>query len=297
MGAQPLPVRVETPGGRGRVGVLTLDPGERPVVVIDAALVARLEATLGALPANLAGLVIASGSERVFVAGADLKEIQGADDATLMAYLERTARVFGRLSRLPYPTAAAINGAALGGGLELAMHCDGLIGAPSASGKPYPIGLPEAGLCICPGWGGTNLLPARMDPEEAIRRTAAGRPLAFDEACDAGLFDGVCDEPGDLVGRAIAWVAGRPTPARDGAPSRWIGRWDAAPGVREALAACRSEVGRSDAGAAVADCVGVGLDRGWDAAVAREREHLVRLRHTPAAREAIESFFARGAKR
>ncbi|MEZ6243830.1 MAG: enoyl-CoA hydratase/isomerase family protein [Phycisphaerales bacterium] len=297
MGAQPLPVRYEGRGDRGRVGVLTLDPGERPVVVIDAGLVARLEATLGALPDDLAGLVVASGSERVFVAGADLKEIQAADDAALLAYLEHTADVFGRLSQLPYPTAAAINGAALGGGLELAMHCDGLIGAPSASGRPYPVGLPEAGLCICPGWGGTNLLPARVDAEDAIRRTASGTAMTFDEACEAGLFDQVCEAVGGLVEQAIEWVCGQSTPERDGAPSRWIGRVDVAGGVGRALAACRAEIEQSEAGGAVVDCVGVGLEQGWDAAIARERESLVRLRHTRAARDAIEGFFAKSAKR
>ncbi len=297
MGVEPLPVRVEGRGDRARVGVLTLDAGDRPVVVIDTTLVARLDATLGALPSDLTGLVVESGSERVFVAGADLKEIQSADDAELHAYLEKTAGAFGRLSQLPFPTAAAINGAALGGGLELAMHCDGLVAAPSASGKPYPVGLPEAGLCICPGWGGTNLLPARMSAEDAIRRTAIGRPLSFDEACDARLFDAVCDDPGALTEAAIEWVAGQDTPERDGAPSRWIGRPDVAGRVRAGLEACQEEIQSADAGAAVADCVAVGLDDGWDAAITRERDHLVRLRHTPAAVDAIEGFFAKSAKR
>ncbi len=297
MSALPLPVRVEGRGDRARVGVLTLDPGDRPVVVIDRALVARLDATLDALPADLTGLVVVSGSPRAFVAGADLKEIHDADDAALLKYLEHAAGVFGRLSQLPYPTAAAINGAALGGGLELAMHCDGLIAAPSAGGKPYPVGLPEAGLCICPGWGGTNLMAARMSAEDAIRRTAVGRTMTFDEAGDARLFDEVCDEPERLVECASAWVAGRAAPERDGAPSQWIGRAANAGRVRSALDACRDEIGTSEQGAAVADCVAAGLDGGWDVAIARERGHLVRLRRTPAAVNAIEGFFAKTAKR
>src|SRR4030095_4414837 len=85
----------------------------------------------------------------------------------------------------------AINGAALGGGLELAMHCDGLVAAPppsrdGAPGKPYPVGLPEAGLGLCPGWGGTNLLPARMDAADAIRRAASGQTMTDDEGAGGG---------------------------------------------------------------------------------------------------------------
>lgn len=297
MGAQPLPIRYEAGGDRGRVAVLTLDPGDRPVVVIDRALVDRLGATLDALPEDLGGLVVASGSERVFVAGADLKEIHDADDAALAAYLERTAGVFGRLGKLPYPTAAAINGAALGGGLELAMHCDALIAAPSPSGKAYPVGLPEAGLCICPGWGGTNLLPARMHAEDAIRRTAVGKPMTFDEACEARLFDEVCQDPALLIQCAAAWVSEQAAPERDGAPSRWIGRPDTAERAGAALDACREDIEKTEPGAAVAACVRAGLDAGWDAAIALERSRLVSLRHTPAAVDAIEGFFAKTAKR
>src|SRR5439155_140292 len=126
---------------------------------------------------------------------------------------------------------AAINGAALGGGLELAMHCDGLMGAPPAArdgqaGKPYPVGLPEAGLGLCPGWGGTNLLPARMEAGEAIRRTASGQTMMFDEAVAAGLFDRVAPAPEKLIETAMGWVCDqkRGGRERDGAPRKWIGR-------------------------------------------------------------------------
>src|SRR6185295_8949020 len=158
---------------------------------------------------STAGLILASASDRVFVAGADLKSISEWDDTQLQKYLEYGASVFAMLADFPFPTVAAINGAALGGGLELAMHCDALVAAPSPSGKPYPVGLPEAGLSLCPGWGGTNMLPARVEPAAAIRMTCEGKPMPSDQAKIAGLFDRVAPTPAELLPTAKAWLAER----------------------------------------------------------------------------------------
>ncbi|GAB4383090.1 MAG: hypothetical protein Kow0022_02060 [Phycisphaerales bacterium] len=279
-----------------KVAVLTLVQPGRPVVVLDEELMRSMERALASVPDGVRGLVVASGSERSFVAGADLKAIVEKNDDDLRSYLELGARVFSKLSTAPFPTAAAIQGAALGGGLELAMHCDALIAAPSPSGKPYPIGLPECGLAICPGWGGTNLLPARMEPGRAIEMTAAGRTFDFESACGAGLFDLVVGVGEDLIASACAWVRAAPVPERDGAPSRWIGRTDCRGKVASALAGVRDAVSHTQAGAAVSDAVAAGLEKGWDAAISAEREHLIRLRHTPQAQEAIQAFFARSKK-
>lgn len=301
----PFRVQVESTGPASGVGTLFLDAGERPVVVLDLPLVQRLEATLRALPTGLLGLVVASATPRAFVAGADLKSIMEMDDTQLDKYLAYTSRVFGMLSQLPFPTAAAINGAVLGGGLELAMHCDALIGGPPAGGadgapgRPYPVGLPEAGLKICPGWGGTNLLPARIDPSTAIRRTASGETFMFDQAAAAGLFDEVSPTAGALLETARAWVrrsAGRHRVRRDGAPSRWIGRGGTAAPVLAGLDAVRAEVETTDPGRAVLSAVDRGLAMGWKAALAVERRELIRLRSTPAAKEAIAAFFAKSKK-
>jgi enoyl-CoA hydratase/carnithine racemase len=272
-------------------------------------LIQRIEKTLKALPKAMTGFVLASASARVFVAGADLKTIQTApedpdSDRKLDAYLAYGQRVFGMIAELPCPTVAAINGAALGGGLELAMHCDGLVAAPNASGKPYPVGLPEAGLCICPGWGGTNLWPARIDPLEAIRRTATGKPMVFDEAVKAGMFDVVAASDSELVPTAKAWVVvakakmGQPggIPRRDGAPSRWIGRPGVKAGVLGALAKVVEEKLEGEAARAVLDEVRAGLDRGWMAALEVERKELTRLRNTSAGRAAIQAFFDKSKK-
>jgi enoyl-CoA hydratase len=304
MTTEPFPIIRESSGAAAGAAIFRLEQAGKPVVVLDEALIRRLEATIRALPEDVTGLVLASASDRVFIAGADLKTISEDSDEQLHRYLEYGARVFGLLSRLPYPTVAAINGAALGGGLEVAMHCDGLVACEPASrdgspAKPYAVGLPEAGLSLCPGWGGTNLLPARMNPADAIRRTATGQPLMFDEARDAGLFDGVAPNPGELLPAALAWLSGRigRRVERDGAPLRWIGRPECAAAVLEALDSVKSELPGTESAAAVVEAVDAGLSQGWEAAVAVERRQLVRLRHTTEGKEALAAFFARSGGR
>jgi enoyl-CoA hydratase/carnithine racemase len=308
MTAQPLPLSHETEGPYAGIWTLTLEQPGKPVVVLDHGLIQQLEATLIQVPATARGLVLRSASERVFVAGADLKAISELNDSQLDLYLQYGSKVFGMLGQLRCPTAAAINGAALGGGLELAMHCDGLIGAPSASGKPYPVGLPEAGLKICPGWGGTNLLPARIEPERAIAATMTGTTMTFDDARQAGLFDAVASTPQALLETAKQWlVSGGATAKRDGTPSHWIGRVssDASNARSEvkvaSLAALdrlrtanESEIASLSPIGSVLSAVDAGLSSGWEAALCVERRELIRLRNAPAGKAAIAAFLSKG---
>lgn len=282
-----------------RIVTLTLEPNQGPMVILDRALIERIEVTLKGLPENTTGLILASGSPRVFVAGADLKSIIAMSVPELDEYLAFGQRVFGMLCALPFPTVAAINGAAMGGGLELAMHCDGLIAAaPAGGGKPYPIGLPEAGLSICPGWGGTNLLPARMDPAEAMRRTCQGRPMMFDEAVKAGLLDAVAPEPGALLGACASWLLAHPRlheQRADRQPLRWIGRSSARDGAQAAARAVQLELGDADPAASCLRAIDAGLSIGWQAALDVERRELNRLRNEPAGQAAIRAFFEKSA--
>ncbi|MGD9688851.1 MAG: enoyl-CoA hydratase/isomerase family protein [Phycisphaerales bacterium] len=302
--ADPFPL-VELPGHPGVI-VLSLEPNQGPMVVLDLALIQRIEASLRSVPRDATGLILASRSPRVFIAGADLKQIESLDVPALDQYLAFGQRVFGMLPQLTIPTVAALNGAALGGGLELAMHCDGLVAAPppprdGQPGRPYPIGLPEAGLSICPGWGGTNLLPARIDPADAIRRTATGRTLTLDEAAAAGLVQTLAPSPDTLLPTAASWLAANrtaPGQRRDGKPLHWIGRPNVAARVTSAYLDVRDELGsqgHSAAAAAVLKAVGAGLENGWEAALAVERTELNRLRHADAGRAAIRAFFEKSA--
>lgn len=302
MTTPPLPVEM-----RDSVAIVRLEQPGKPVIVLDHPLIQRLEATLKAIPRDARAMVLASASERVFVAGADLNAIQNASDADLADYLAYAARVFGMIPNLPMPSVAAINGAALGGGLELAMHCDGVVAAPPAPrdgqpGKPYPVGLPEAGLGLCPGWGGTNLLPARIDPALAIARACSGQTMLFDEAVKLGLFDAVAASSEGLVDAAIAWVttrgpvgAARRFEGKTRPPAKWIGNLERKAAVLAALDDAKRQPGTTESAAAVLEAIDAGLLRGWEAALEVERRLLVKIRHTPTARAKLAEFFAKSA--
>ena len=260
------------------------------VVVLDAWLVDQIHFAMDRVESmrDLSGFVLESASARVFVAGADLAEIDAMDDGALHAYLKRAADAFWRIAALPCPSAAIIGKAALGGGLEIAMHCDGLIGvAPVEGEKPYRVGLPEAGLGICPGWGGTQCLPSRIDPLTAIKATATGETFPSN-ALPPCLVNAVAPSADAARSTAVAWLRSQTKQS----PIRCI-RGDhgpTLPGVAEALAKARNELPQTPAAIAVCDLVQFGLDHGWSAACERERHTLVGLRHTPQAREKLAAF-------
>lgn len=297
-----LPVAYErAPDGSGgdlKIAVLTLTQPGRPVVVIEQSLLEQLDATLDTLDDDLDGFILASGADRAFVAGADLKAIMALDDGGLHTYLEYGAKVFQRIADLPCTTAAAIHSVALGGGLELAMHCDGLIAVidPSPEARPFIIGLPEAGLKICPGWGGTNLLPARIDPMAAILATANGIPFKSSDAKDLGMFDATCGSRDELIDTAKNWIIGQSIPNRTGTPSRCIQTMDTDI-IADVLTEVSDDLDGSQHANAVLDAVKVGISEGWNAALQAERDHLVALRNTPLAQEAIEAFFSKTSKK
>ncbi|MHA7812755.1 MAG: enoyl-CoA hydratase-related protein [Phycisphaerales bacterium] len=296
MTTELLPVDYGSAGdGTKKIATLTLRQEGRPVVVIEQSLLEQLDATLDTIPEDLDGLILASAGERAFVAGADLKAIMALSDTELHTYLEFGARVFQRIADLPFPTAAAIHSTTLGGGLELAMHCDGLVGLNDPNAKPYLIGLPEAGLRICPGWGGTNLLPARIDPETSIIATANGTAFKSDVAAKLGMFDQTCDERDELLHTAMIWLIGQDRSGRSGHPSRCIQTMNPDE-IEPALEKARAQLDPSLHAEAVLDAVQTGVNAGWGSALQCERDHLVRLRGTEPAKEAIEAFFNKSKK-
>lgn len=120
----------------------------------------------------------------VFCAGADLKERAGMTQEEATAFVEKLRATFTTLERLPMPSIAAIEGVALGGGLELALACDLRVVGDSAS-----LGLPETSLAIIPGAGGTQRLPRLIGRARAKELIFTARKFGAAEALHYGIAD------------------------------------------------------------------------------------------------------------
>ena len=195
---------------RGAVAVLRIDREARMNALSRATLLAlgRLGREALADP-TVRAIVVTGTGERAFCAGADLKERQGMslDDTRVQVGLYRSQ--LGVLDRAHKPVVAALNGVALGGGLELALVCDLRVAAPHAV-----LGLPETSLGIIPGAGGTQRLPRVVGEARAKEMVLLGRRLSAAEALAWGLVNRVSPEGRDVVDDAIDWLA----PIASGAP-------------------------------------------------------------------------------
>jgi len=131
-------------------------------------------------------LVVTGAGEKAFVAGADIKELASQTPAGGDAYARAGQAVFDRLERLGKPSLAAINGYALGGGLELALACTLRIAADTAR-----MGLPETTLGILPGYGGTQRLSRLVGPGRALEMILTGEMIEARDAHRIGLVNRV----------------------------------------------------------------------------------------------------------
>jgi 3-hydroxyacyl-CoA dehydrogenase/enoyl-CoA hydratase/3-hydroxybutyryl-CoA epimerase/enoyl-CoA isomerase len=168
--------------------------------------VANLTAALDALAAEsgIKGLLVTSGKP-VFIVGADITEFTslfGASKEDIKPFTGTNNANFNRLQNLPYPTCVAINGAAMGGGLEICLACDFRVMSTAAV-----IGLPETKLGILPGWGGTVRLPRIIGVDEAVMWMATGAEKRADDALKAGAVDAVAG-PEQLRAVALATLQG-----------------------------------------------------------------------------------------
>ncbi|NND81764.1 MAG: fatty acid oxidation complex subunit alpha FadB [Gammaproteobacteria bacterium] len=167
--------------------------------------VSELGQALDALEAadDLKGLVVTSG-KGVFIVGADITEFGSMFTPDASGGINKQDDPnnvnFNRLEDLPVPTAVAINGYAMGGGLELCLACDFRVMSSKAK-----IGLPETKLGLIPGWGGTVRLPRIAGADTAIDWIASGKEQRADAALKAGVVDGIV-EPEHLTDAAIKIV-------------------------------------------------------------------------------------------
>ncbi|MDI9581590.1 MAG: 3-hydroxyacyl-CoA dehydrogenase NAD-binding domain-containing protein [Thermobispora sp.] len=202
---------VELPYGAGTMALITLDNGfdhTKPNTFGAQGLI-ELNATLDAVAARTdivaVGLV---GKPFIFAVGADLKgaaKIATREEAKAIASLGH--HVFRRFGELHVPSFAFINGAAMGGGLEIALHCT----YRTVSSGVTAIALPECFLGLVPGWGGTQLLPRLIGPEKAIKLIienplAQNRMIKGRDAYELGIADAIF-EPADFLEESLRWAA------------------------------------------------------------------------------------------
>jgi enoyl-CoA hydratase len=186
----------------GGVATLTLDRPER-MNAINAAMKAELAQALDVIVEQCARVVVVTGAGRAFCAGADIKERAGQEPtpAEFLAAQRKTHALFDRLATLDAPVIAAINGVALGGGLEIALCAD--IRIASASAK---LGLTEVALGVIPAGGGTQRLPRLIGLGAAKRMVLTGQVLEAEAARALGLVDEVV-APEELLPHAAALAA------------------------------------------------------------------------------------------
>jgi methylglutaconyl-CoA hydratase len=205
--SEDFPVHVDQ---RGTVAVFTLDRPDRANALSRAALLALGKlAREAAVNPSIRAIVVTGAGERVFCAGADLKERRAMSDDDVRAQLALYRSELGPLDRSPKPVVAAINGAALGGGLELALCCDLRVAAAHAQ-----LGLPETSLGIIPAAGGTQRLPRVLGEARAKELILLGRRLTADEALAWGLVNRVTPAGANVVDDAVDWIR----PIAEGAP-------------------------------------------------------------------------------
>ena len=192
----------------GDVALVTIDNGEdytKPTFFGRTAL-ASLDGVLDELERGDYAALVLTGKPFVFAAGADLNEFHGASAELARDGSRAGHDLFSRLAALPFPTVAAINGACLGGGLEIALHCD----ARTISSAVRHVASPEVFLGIVPAWGGTQLVPRLAGVEAAVKLIVLN-PLRQNRLLDAagavelGLADRLLG-PAEFVDESISFA-------------------------------------------------------------------------------------------
>jgi 3-hydroxyacyl-CoA dehydrogenase/enoyl-CoA hydratase/carnithine racemase len=202
---------IDLPNGAGRCALITIDNGKdhtRPSTFGPGGL-ASLDAALDQVSQTPGLAAVAfTGKPFIFAVGADLSAVgQVSDPHVITNFAQMGHRVFGRIKDLGLPSFAFINGAAMGGGLELALNCD----YRTISSSAAAVSLPEVFLGLVPGWGGAWIVPNLIGPEKAIEVIVdnpmnQNRQLKPKQVLSLGLADAMFDGA-DFLAESIRWAA------------------------------------------------------------------------------------------
>jgi 3-hydroxyacyl-CoA dehydrogenase len=269
------PVNLER---RDNVAIITVD--NPPVNALSVAVRAGLQRCFLAADADAeADAIVLICSGRTFIAGADIREFDLPMEQPFLP------EVVTRIEACDKPVIAAIHGAALGGGLEVAMGCHYRIALRTASA-----GLPEVKLGLLPGASGTQRLPRLVDVELALDMMLSGKPLPAEKAVAAGLFDLVVDGE-DLLPAAIAFAK-----SVVGKEFRRVRDLSVKPADADMFARARHSLAKTARGLFAPEqiirCVETATTEAFDAGCAQERERFFACKESPQADGLIHAFFA-----
>lgn len=219
------------------IGLVTIDQPGRAMNVLNPSLLEPFAEIVERLESDAAikGLVVTSGKPE-FIVGADIDELAKIETAAQAFQLcEQLKALLRRLELSGKPVVAAINGTALGGGLELALACH----ARFALNDPkLKLGLPEVKLGLLPGGGGTQRLPRLIGIQEAVQMITQGSEIRVERAKQLGLVNELADSREELIAKSRQWALANPQPQQpwDQRGFRWPGGDVKHPNVVQMLA-------------------------------------------------------------
>lgn len=273
---------------RDRVAVLTIDCPGRRMNVVDEAVIASLHRHIAAINAetDIVAVVLASAKVGSFGAGADIEwlpKLAARDDAD--AFLGYVHQLMTTLIDSPKPLVTAIDGAAFGGALELALGGHAILATPETT-----LGLPEVTLSLLPGGGGTQLLRRFVPAAIAAELLATGAPLDAAAAHEHGIVNRIVG-PEELLDQAVrlaVHLAEDPESRQPAEPVTTPDDLAAVQSQRQALSASRQ--GLSLAAGHILDVVEVGIQDGLVSGLAAERTHFLTLLRSAESRAALHLF-------
>ncbi|HEY1672841.1 MAG TPA: 3-hydroxyacyl-CoA dehydrogenase NAD-binding domain-containing protein [Streptosporangiaceae bacterium] len=288
---------VDLPGGAGTLALITLDNGfdhTKPNTFGPGGLLELNDALDQVARRTDLAAVGVTGKPFIFAVGADLNGvavIRDHDQAQAIAQLGHA--VFRRLGELDIPSFAFVNGAAMGGGVEVALHCTY---RTISAGVPA-VALPECFLGLVPGWGGTYLLPRLIGPAQALRiivenALSQNKMLRGPQAFELGLADAMFS-PADFLEESLRWagrvLTGDVTVERAPVPEQTKEEWDAAVGAARFFTDGKLH-GAAPAPYRALDLVAAARDRSRDEAFAAEDEALADLIMSDELRAGLYAF-------
>lgn len=185
---------------RGAIAIVTLNRPEK-LNALTPAMLDQLEAAAASVESDpaLRAVVLTGAGERAFCVGADINEWAALAPLDMWrVWVTRGHRIFDRWASLRLPVVAAINGPALGGGLELAAVADVRVADPAAT-----FALPEASIATCPGWSGTQRLVSLIGPSHVKSLALTARKITAQRAYELGLVDEISG-PKQVLDAAVA---------------------------------------------------------------------------------------------